>query len=83
VHKVEGDERLQKLLEIQLKLNFQNNSVRYYRLFFFLRSFEAKLGPLSFLYLINSYMHIKERHFIILYTLYFFIVKKTKPGKKK
>jgi len=51
--KVEGNEWLHKLSEIQLKLNSRDNTARQYSPFFSLQGFEAKLGPSSFPYSIT------------------------------
>jgi len=53
--KVEGNESLQKLSEIQLNLNSRANTTRQHSPFFSLPGFEAKLGSSSLPYLITSY----------------------------
>jgi len=53
--KVERNEWLHKLSEIQLKLNSRDTTARQYSPFFSLLGFEAKLGPSSFPYPINPY----------------------------
>jgi len=60
--KVEENEWLYKLSEIQLKLNSRDNTARQHSPFFSLPGFEAKLGPSSFTYPINPYTLAEELH---------------------
>jgi len=60
--KVDGNQWLHKLFEIQLKLNSRDNTARQHSPFFSLLGFEAKLGPSSFPYPISPYTPAEERH---------------------
>jgi len=81
--KVEGNELLQKLSEIQLKLNSRDNTARQHIPFFSLLGFEAKLGPASFPYPINPYTPAEERHLDTSRNLYSSKVKQAKQANKK
>jgi len=81
--KVEGDEWLHKLSEIQLKLNSRDNTARQQSPFFSLLGFEAKLGPSSFPYPINPYTPAEERHLDSSRNLYSSKVKQAKQANKK
>ena len=81
--KVEGNEWLHKLSEIQLKLNSQNNIARQHSPFFSLLGFEAKLGPSSFPYPINPYTPAEERHLDTSRNLHSYNVKQAKQANKK
>jgi len=81
--KVEGNEWLHKLSEIQLKLNSLDNTVRQHIPFFSLPGFEAKLGPSTFPYPINPYSHAGERHLDTCRNLYSSKVKQAKQANKK
>jgi len=81
--KVEGNEWLNKLFEIQLKLNSRDNTARQHSLFFSLLGFEAKLGPSSFPYPINPYTPAEERHLDTSRNLYSSKVKQAKQANKK
>jgi len=83
VCKVEGNEWLHKLSEIQLKLNSRDNTAREHSLFFSLLGFEAKLGPSSFPYPINPYTPAEERHLDTSRNLYSSKVKQAKQANKK
>jgi len=61
-YKVECNEWLHKLSEIQLKLNSRDNTTRQHSLFFSLLGFEAKLGVASFPHPITPYNPAEERH---------------------
>jgi len=76
--KVEGNQWLHKLSEIQLKLNSRGNTARQHSLFFSLLGFEAKLGPSSFPCLINPYTPADERHLDTSRNLYSSKVKQAK-----
>jgi len=58
--KVEGNECLHKLSEIQLKLNSRDKTARQHSPFFSLLGFEAKLDPSSIPYLINPYTPVRR-----------------------
>jgi len=81
--KVEGNEWLHKLCEIQLKLNSQNNTARQHGPFFSLLGFEVKLGPSSFPYPITPYTPAEERHLDTSCNLYSSKVKEAKQANKK
>jgi len=81
--KVEGNECLHKFSEIQLKLNFRDNTARQHSPFFSLLGFEAKLGPSSFPYPINPYTPAEERHLDTSRNLYSSNVKQAKQANKK
>ena len=81
--KVEGNEWLHKLPEIQLKLNSRYNTARQHSPFFSLLGFEAKLGPSSFLYPITSYTPAEERHLDTSRNLYSSKVKQANQANKK
>jgi len=81
--KVEGNEWLHKLSEIQLKLNSRDNTARQHSPFFLLLAFEAKLGPSSFPYPITPYTPAKERHLDTSRNLYSSKVKQAKQANKK
>jgi len=81
--KVEGNEWLHKLSEIQLKLNSRANTTRQHSPYFSLLGFEAKLGPFSFPYPINPYTPAEERHLDTSRNLYSFKVKQAKQANKK
>jgi len=81
--KVEGNEWLHKLYEIQLKLNSRDNTARQYSPFFSLLGFEAKLGPSSFPYSITPYTPAEECHLDTFRNLYFSKVKQAKQANKK
>jgi len=76
--KVGGNEWLYKILQIQLKLNSRNNTVKQQSPFFLLSGLEAKLGPYSFPSLINPYTATEEHHVHTLHNLYSFKVKLAK-----
>jgi len=81
--KVEGNECLHKLSEIQLKLNSRDNTATPHSPFFSLLGFEAKLGPSSFPYSINPYTPAEERHLDTSRNLYSSKVKQAKQANKK
>jgi len=82
--KVERNEWLHKLSEIQLKLNSRDNTARQHSPFFFLPGFEAYLGPSSFLYPITPYTPTKEvQHLDTSRNLYSSKVKQAKQANKK
>jgi len=81
--KVEGNEWLHKLLEIQVKLNSRDNTARQHSPFFSLLGFEPKLGPSSFPYPINPYTPAEERHLDTSRNLYSSKVKQAKQANKK
>jgi len=81
--KVEGNEWLHKLSEIQLKLCSRDNTARQQSPFFSLLGFEAKLGPSSFPYLINPYSPAEECHLETSRNLYSSQVKQAKEPNKK
>jgi len=81
--KVEGNEWLHKLSEIQLNLNSRDNTARQHSPFFSMLGFEAKLGPSSFPYLINPYTSAEERHLDTSRNLYSYKVKQAKQANKK
>jgi len=83
VCKVEGNEWLHKLSEIQLKLNSHDNTARQHSPFFSLLDFEAKLGAFFFPYPITSYSPVKERHLGTSRNLYSSKVKEAKQSNKK
>jgi len=60
--KVEGNEWLHKLSEIQLKVNSRDNTARQHSPFFSLLGFKAKIGPSSFPYPITPYTPTEQRH---------------------
>jgi len=60
--KVEENERLHKLSEIQVNVKSPDNTAKQHSLFFSLLGFEAKLGPSSFPYQITPYTLTAERH---------------------
>jgi len=62
--KVDGNEWLHKLSEIQPKLNSQDNATRQHSPIFSLLSFEAKLGHSSLPYQIDPYSPTEERHLV-------------------
>jgi len=81
--KVEGNEWLHKLSEIQLKLNSQDNTARQHSPFFSLPGFEAKVGPSSFPYPINPYTSAEERYLDTSRNQYSSKVKQVKQANKK
>jgi len=81
--KVEGNEWLHKLSEIQLKLNSRGNTARQHSPFFSLLGLEAKLGPSSFPYPITPYTPAEERHLDTSRNLYSSKVKQAKQANKK
>jgi len=81
--KVEGNEWLHKLFEMQLKLNSWDLTARQHRPFFSLLRFEAKLGPSFFPYPITPYTPAKERHLDTSCNLYSFKVKQANQANKK
>ena len=81
--KVEVNEWLHKLSEIQLKLNSRDYTARQHSPFFSLLGFEAKLGPSSFPYPITLYTPAEERHLDTSRNLYSYKVKQAKQGNKK
>jgi len=81
--KVEGNEWLYKLSEIQLKLYSRDNTARQHSTFFSLLGFEAKIGPSSFPYPITPYTPAEERHLDTSRNLYSSKVKQTKQANKK
>jgi len=81
--KVEGNEWLHKLSEIQLKLNSRDNTAREHSPFFSLLCFEAKLGPSSFPYPINPYTPAEECYLDTSPNLYSSQVKQAKQANKK
>jgi len=81
--KIERNEWLHKLSEIQLKLNSRDNTARQHSPFFSLLGFEAKLGPSSFPYPINPYTPAEERHLDTSRNLYSSKVKQAKQANKK
>jgi len=80
--KVEGNEWLHKLSNIQLKLNSRDITTRQHSPFFSLIGFEAKLGPSSFPYLITPYTPAEERHIDTSRNLYSSKYKEAKQGNK-
>jgi len=80
--KVEGNEWLHKLSEIQLKLNSRDNTARQHSPFFSLLGFEAKLGPSSFPYPITPYTPAEERHLDTSRNLYSSKIKQAKQANK-
>jgi len=83
VCKVEGNEWLHKLSEIQLKLNSRDNTARQHSPLVALLGFETKLGPSFFPYPITPYTHAEERHINTSHNLYFSKVKQAKQATKK
>jgi len=81
--KVEGNEWLHKLSEIQLKLNSGDNTARQHSSSFSLVGFEAKLGPSSFSYPITPYILVEECHLDTCHNLYSSKVKQAKQANKK
>jgi len=81
--KVEGNEWLYKLYEIQLKLNSRDYTPRQHSPFFSLLGSEAKLGPSSFPYLITPYTPPEVRHLDTSRNLYPFKVKQAKQANKR
>jgi len=81
--KVEGNEGLHKLAEIQLKLNFRDNSARQDSPFFSLLGFEAKVGPSSCPYPITPYTPAEECHLDTSHNQYSYKVKQAKQANKK
>jgi len=80
--KVKGNEWLHKISEIQLKLNFRNNTARQYSLIFSLLGFEANLGPFFFPYPITPYTPAEEHHLDTYCNLYSSKVKQAKQANK-
>jgi len=80
---VQGNEWLHKLSEIQLKLNYGDNSATQHSPFFSFTGFEAKLSPSSFPYSITPYTSAEECHLDTLRNLYCFKVKQAKQANKK
>jgi len=60
--KVEGDQWLQKIPEIQLKLNSRYDAARKNSPFLTLFGFDAKIGLSSVPYPVNPYVTTEERH---------------------
>jgi len=81
--KVEGNERLHRLSEIQLKLNFRDNTARQHSPFFSLLGFGAKLGPFSFPYPITPYTPAEKRHLDTSCNRYSSKVRQAKQANKK
>ncbi|HEY4153194.1 MAG TPA: hypothetical protein VGM38_07715, partial [Pseudolysinimonas sp.] len=81
--KVEGNEWLHKLPEIQIKLNARDNAARQHSPFFALLSFEAKLGPSSFPCPINPFTPAEKCHRGTSRNLYSSKVKQAKQANKK
>jgi len=81
--KVEGNEWLHKLSEIQPKVNSRDNTVRQHSPFVSLLGFEAKLGPSSFPYSTTPYTPTEERHLDTSRNLYSSKVKQAKQASKK
>jgi len=80
---VEGNEWLPKLSEIQLKVNFWDNTARQHSSIFLFLDFEALLGPSSFPYLVTTYIPAEERHFANSRNLYSSKVKEANQTNKK
>jgi len=83
VCKLEGNEWLHKLSEIQLKLNSRENTASQHSPFFSLLGFEAKLGPSSIPYPINPYTPAEEHHLDTSRNQYSSKVKQAKQANKK
>jgi len=81
--KIEGNEWLHKLSEIQLNLNSQDNTARQHSPFFSLLGSEANLGPSSFPYQINPYTPADECHLDTSHNLYSSKVQQAKLANKK
>jgi len=81
--KVERNEWLRKLCEIQLKLNSGDNTKIQYSPFFSMLGFGVKLGPSSFPYPITLYTPAEERHLDTSRNLYSSKVKEAKQANKK
>ena len=81
--KVEGNEWLQKLPEIQLKLNARDNTARKNSAFYTLLGFDAKLGPSTFPHPISTYTPAEERHLDTSRNLYTSKVRQAKQANKK
>ena len=82
-YKLEGNQWLHKLSEIQPKLDSQDNTARLQSSFFSLLGFEAKLGPFFFPYPITPYTPVEERHLDTSRNLYSSKVKQVKQVYKK
>jgi len=81
--KVEGNEWLYKLFEIQLKLNSRDNTTRQHSPFFSRPGFRAKLGPSSFPHPIIPYTSAEELHLDASRNLFSSKVKQAKQANKK
>jgi len=81
--KVEGNEWLNKLSEIHLKVNSRDNTARIHSPFFSLLGFVVNLGPSFFPYSITSYTPAEECHLDTSRNLYSSKVKQAKQANKK